>query len=201
MASWGWGRCDGGGKQGGTAAGRSRRKLVEGSTVQTFHFRCFQWLLCLKPFPWRCRSPDRWPLCRFCSCNQRIVSSTKTKRNQNKVEDSSSSAFVWLCSKFARLTFDFQIHSACRPGSVLQRKMTSTSGQNLAWGVLRRKYIYKGLILIQGDFSFSPCQFSYLDGVEWPLLCTQNCHKNCYWSWTRGALEQRYGTSALNDKL
>lgn len=73
---------------------------------------------------------------------QRKVSCTNLNRNNE--ENSSSSAVVWLCSYFMTLTFDFQIHSACQPGSVLQRKMTSTSGQNLALEVLRRtKYIYK----------------------------------------------------------
>lgn len=37
------------------------------------------------------------------------------------------------------LTFDAQIHSACQAGSVLQRKMKSTNGQNLVWEVLERR--------------------------------------------------------------
>lgn len=30
----------------------------------------------------------------------------------------------------------------------------------------------------------------YLDGVEWPLLCTRHCCKSCYSMWTRCALEK-----------
>lgn len=37
------------------------------------------------------------------------------------------------------LTFDSRIHSACQAGSVLQRKMKSTNGQNLVWEVLERR--------------------------------------------------------------
>lgn len=125
---------------------------------------------------------------------QSIISSTKTRQRTAPRQ-------LFCGSELETLTFDFQIRSARQPGSVSQRKMTSTSGQNLASEVLRIKHIHKERILIQGDFTLSPCPFSYLDGVEWPLLCTQNCHKSCYWSWTRGALEQRYGTSAFNAKL
>lgn len=47
---------------------RSRIKFLEGSSVQTFRCRCSRWVVFSKPFPWRCRSPDHWPLCRFRSC-------------------------------------------------------------------------------------------------------------------------------------
>lgn len=90
---------------------------------------------------------------------QRTVSSTKPKQG-------SSSAYMWLCSDFATLTFDFQIHSARRPGSVSQRKMTSTSGQNLAWEVLRRtKYIYKGTFWYRETLLFH--LVSFLTWVVW----------------------------------
>lgn len=37
------------------------------------------------------------------------------------------------------LTFVAQIHFACQAGLVWQRKMKSTSGQNLVWEVLERR--------------------------------------------------------------
>lgn len=75
MASCRWGRCEGQvgvEAAGGGGAGREwspMRELVETVKLQTFHFHCFHWLVFSKPSPWRCRSPDRWPLCRFRSCN------------------------------------------------------------------------------------------------------------------------------------
>ena len=147
MLSWGWGRCRVGG--GGM---ESRRKLLEGSVVRTFHFHCFRWLVFSEPFPWRCRSPDRWPLCRYCSCNteKHFNFNTQSQKKKERLK------LVCLCFYTVTLTFDL-IHSACRACSVLQRKRKSTSGQSLASQVLRRtKWLLKGflflLFLVQGRF-------------------------------------------------
>lgn len=126
------------------------------------------------------------------------VPATQTKVTHKKIElNCSWLTQIWLYSYIMTLTFEIQIHSACRAGSVLQRKRKSTSGQNLALEVLQKtwKYLDRSLVIWCRETSLfhtiktKHCSFLYLGGVEWPLLCTQHCHRSCCWSWTRGALE------------
>lgn len=108
---------------------------------RTFRCRCLHWVFCSKPFPWRRRSPDRWPLCRCCSCKpkRRLI---LTPQDQSSPHPINWHLVIRLF--VTTLTFECQIRSACRAGSVWQRKMKSTSGQNLAFEDLKRAWIING---------------------------------------------------------
>lgn len=67
------------------------------------------------------------------------------------------------------LTFEFQIRSACRAGSVLQRKMKSTSDQNLVLEVLQKDIMNfrQELSLVKGNVTFFT-----LSKLNIVLVCT-----------------------------
>lgn len=120
-ASQGWKRSPGGsrtGVLGGLFAARASRR------------RWFRWVAASEPSPWRCRSPGRWPLCRFRSC-----------RGGNRFRSKIGAHTRTTSAPVATLTSEGRIHFARRDGSVWRRRKRSTSDQNLASGVLWRPTI------------------------------------------------------------
>lgn len=54
------------GSSGGSRTGGSAASFAGRASLR----RWFRWVVASEPSPWRCRSPGRWPLCRFRSCRE-----------------------------------------------------------------------------------------------------------------------------------
>lgn len=131
---------------------KSRMRVSWGLFAVARASRCrwFRWVAASEPSPWRCRSPGRWPLCRFRSC-----STGKGKQAQFQNPEHMHTLTVPVST----LTFGGRIHFAGRAGSVWRRKMKSTSDQNLALEALRRPSVSLGLSFpetARNDLKFIP---------------------------------------------
>lgn len=195
MASWGWGTGDGGRGGGGTLGGRGSWR--RGQRFRLSIFTAFAELPVQNHF-----LGDAGHL----TVGHCVGSVSKTQgrhsfNSQNTINQGFDLTCLTLLYSYITLDTHFWFSDPfCMPGWFCFAKKNEVHQwpeSCLGSPVANKMNVRLEICLVQIDFTISHFQNRslYLGGVEWPLLCTQHCHRSCCWRWTQCALQQRYNTS------